>query len=122
MESDIENEYGTWCTANRKSGEATDTLQAWKKQTAGTGLVFVYSGKQSKMLKNWKDIFKDIQAMAFQWRDLWHHIASRLVMAGACLYTARELPVYSTLAVTEKYAHLALEQRVTAVALLDGGR
>jgi site-specific recombinase XerD len=45
-----------------------------------------------------------------------------LVMAGADLYVVKELLGHSTIAVTERYAHLAPEHRAAAVALLDGGR
>lgn len=45
-----------------------------------------------------------------------------LVMNGADLYVVKELPGHSTIAVTERYSHLAPEHRVAAVALLDEAR
>ena len=104
--------------------EARDVLEAWKKQGDGTGLVFPArdGGKLDNMKKSWAGVLADANITGFRWHDMRHHFASRLVMAGADLYVVKELLGHSTIAMTEKYAHLAPEHRAAAVALLDGGR
>ena len=104
--------------------EATDVLKAWKKQTGTTGLVFpARDGEQLGSIKKaWAGILDKAKITGFRWHDLRHHFASRLVMNGADLYVIKELLGHSTIAVTERYSHLAPEHRAAAVALLDGGR
>jgi integrase len=106
------------------NAEATDTLKAWKNQTEGTGLIFTARKDTplGSVKKSWAGILADAKITGFRWHDLRHHFASMLVMAGADLYVVKELLGHSTIAVTERYAHLAPEHRAAAVALLDGGR
>ncbi len=104
--------------------EARDVLTAWKKQSDGTGLVFPArdGGKLDNMKKSWAGVLAEAKITGFRWHDTRHSFASRLVMAGADLYVVKELLGHSTIATTEKYAHLAPEHKQAAVALLDGGR
>jgi integrase len=104
--------------------EATDVLKAWQKQTGKAGLIFTArDGEQlGSVKKSWAGILDKAKITGFRWHDLRHHFASMLVMAGADLYVVKELLGHSTIAVTERYSHLAPEHRAAAVALLDGGR
>jgi len=104
--------------------EARDILKHWQKQGDGAGLVFKArdGGQLDNMKKSWAGVLKAANIVKFRWHDQRHHFASRLVMAGADLYVVKELLGHSTIAMTEKYAHLAPEHRAAAVALLEGGR
>jgi site-specific recombinase XerD len=104
--------------------EATDVLKAWQIQTGKAGLIFTArDGEQlGSVKKSWAGILDKAKITGFRWHDLRHHFASMLVMAGADLYVIKELLGHSTIAVTERYSHLAPEHKQAAVALLDGGR
>ena len=105
------------------NAEAREVLQAWQKQADTTGYIFTVDGAQlGSVKKAWASILTAAKITGFRWHDLRHHFASMLVMAGADLYVVKELLGHSTIAVTERYAHLAPEHKQAAVALLDGGR
>jgi len=101
--------------------EATEVLKAWQRQTGSTGLIFTTNdGAQlNSVKKSWASILAKANITGFRWHDLRHHFASMLVMAGADLYVVKELLGHSTIAVTERYAHLAPEHKQAAVNLLD---
>ncbi|MEN8129847.1 MAG: site-specific integrase [Pseudomonadota bacterium] len=101
--------------------EAADVLDAWHRQPNKTGLVFTArDGKQlANVKKSWAGILAKSKITKFRWHDLRHHFASQLVMAGADLYAVKELLGHSTIAVTERYAHLAPEHMASTVALLN---
>jgi len=103
--------------------EARDILTAWKKQGDGTSLIFPARDGDplGSVKKSWAGVLADAKITGFRWHDLRHHFASRLVMAGADLYTVKDLLGHSTISVTERYAHLAPEHKQAAVALLDRG-
>ena len=44
---------------------------------------------------------------SFRWHDLRHHCASHLVMNGLNIYEVKDILGHSSVAVTERYAHLA---------------
>ena len=106
------------------NAEATDVLKAWQQQTGKTGLLFIRRDGDplGSVKKSWAGVLDKAQITGFRWHDLRHHFASMLVMNGADLYVIKELLGHSTIAVTERYSHLAPEHRAAAVALLDGGR
>lgn len=54
-----------------------------------------------------------------RFHDLRHSFASNLVAAGVDLYTVQRLMRHSTIAMTERYAHLAPEHLASAVARID---
>ncbi len=55
------------------------------------------------------------------WHVLRHSFASQLVMKGVPLKVVQELLGHATIDMTMRYAHLAPESRIEAVALLDVG-
>ena len=55
----------------------------------------------------------------FRFHDLRHTCAARLVSSGVALSEVRDLLGHSTVAMTERYAHLAPERIREAVAVLD---
>ena len=57
----------------------------------------------------------------FPFHDLRHNYASHLAMRGAHIRALQELLGHKTLAMTQRYSHLAPEQLQNAVKLLDGG-
>jgi integrase len=56
----------------------------------------------------------------FRFHDLWHTYASHLAMRGVHIRALQELLGHKTLAMTQRYSHLAPEQLQNAVKLLDG--
>jgi len=56
----------------------------------------------------------------FRFHDLRHTYASHLAMRGVHIRALQELLGYKTLAMTQRYSHLAPEQLQNAVKLLDG--
>lgn len=56
----------------------------------------------------------------FRFHDLRHTYASHLVMRGVHARVLQDLLGHKTLAMTERYSHLAPEQLQNAVKLLDG--
>ncbi len=56
----------------------------------------------------------------FRFHDLRHTYASHLAMRGVHIRALQELLGHKTLAMTQRYSHLAPEQLQNAVKLLDG--
>ncbi len=56
----------------------------------------------------------------FRFHDLRHTYASHLAMRGVHIRALQELLGHKTLAMTQRYFHLAPEQLQNAVKLLDG--
>ncbi|HXN15795.1 MAG TPA: tyrosine-type recombinase/integrase, partial [Usitatibacter sp.] len=59
--------------------------------------------------KAWAEALKRAKIKDFRWHDLRHTWASRHVMAGTPIYTLMELGAWSSMAMVQKYAHLAPE-------------
>jgi integrase len=60
------------------------------------------------------------QIADFRFHDLRHTCAAWLIQAGVSITQVRDVLGHSTVAMTEKYAHLAPENARAAVAVLDG--
>jgi integrase len=56
----------------------------------------------------------------FRFHDLRHTCAAWLIQAGVSITQVRDVLGHSTVAMTEKYAHLAPENARAAVAVLEG--
>jgi site-specific recombinase XerD len=54
----------------------------------------------------------------FDWHDLRHTFASRLVMAGVDIRTVQELLGHESIIMTMRYAHLSPQHRATALEKL----
>jgi integrase len=130
---DFERRMITLRAAAAKSREQhvpmTDTiysvLSLWKQQctdTASDSLVFP-SPKTEKKLNNcgsaWDNLLKEANIQKFRWHDMRHDFASQLVMSGVDLNTVRELMGHADLQMTLRYAHLAPENKLQAIRVLD---
>jgi integrase len=91
--------------------------QLYSKSTNKEGLVFPSKNNQpfNNIKRSWTSLLKKAQITEFRWHDLRHHFASKLVMAGVDLNTARELLGHSDIKMTLRYAHLAPEYKISAV-------
>ncbi|WP_213876129.1 tyrosine-type recombinase/integrase [Pseudomonas sp. dw_358] len=100
--------------------EALATLEAWKRQSTGTG--YVFPGQDGDRLDDvktaWLNLLERAQIEGFRWHDMRHDFASRLVMAGVPLNTVRELLGHSDIKMTLRYAHLAPGTKAAAVELI----
>ncbi len=101
--------------------EALRVLRAWGPRPPGA-LVFPSPDDPEKPLTDvktaWLDLMKKAAITGFRFHDLRHSFASHLVQAGVDLAVVRDLLGHSTIAMTEKYAHLRPEQAIEAVARL----
>ena len=99
---------------------ALKTLLEWQKDTKEDG--FVFEGQPDKPItdvkKAWNNLLDGANIAEFNFHDLRHHFASKLVMAGVDLNTVRELLGHANLDMTIRYAHLAPEHKAAAVNLI----
>jgi site-specific recombinase XerD len=73
----------------------------------------------SNCTTEWNYILKKAGIENFRWHDMRHDFASQLVMKGVDLNTVRELLGHCDMQMTLRYAHLAPENKLQAVKLLD---
>jgi site-specific recombinase XerD len=107
---------------------AFETISRWRdqsKKASPSSLVFP-SPQTGKVMDNcntaWEHVLKRAQIDNFRWHDMRHDFASQLVMAGIDLNTVRELMGHADLKMTLRYAHLAPENKMQAVKVLDQKR
>lgn len=96
------------------NSEALEALKRWRKQSPDAERVFPIA----RFKTAWTALLERAHVSKFRWHDLRHHFASRLVQAGVPLNTVRELLGHGSLAMTLRYAHLAPDQKIDAVAML----
>lgn len=101
--------------------EAHRVLSQWHKQRDRAGWL-VFPGRGGQVMQGLKTAYNALLEKAgikdFCFHDLRHHFASQLVMRGVHLLTVKELLGHHSITMTERYAHLAAEHQVEAVALL----
>ena len=104
---------------------AYDVLSKWKEQSGKivlSALIFPspQTGAKINTCKTaWGRLLKRAEIENFRWHDMRHDFASRLVMKGVDLNTVRELLGHADLKMTLRYAHLAPENKMKAVEMLD---
>jgi integrase len=86
------------------NSEALAALQGWHDQSAdATGLLFPgkYGTAFNNVRRSWDGVLKAAKITGFRWHEMRYDFASKLVMAGVDLNTARELLGHSDHAMTE---------------------
>jgi integrase len=94
------------------------------KETPRGESEFIFNGPDGQPLKDVKRAFKTILKKAgidnFHFHDLRHSSASWMVMRGASLKSVQEHLGHTSLAMTQKYAHLSPEFQRAEVEKLSG--
>lgn len=107
---------------------AVDALLTLRSRGDGTGKVMVLAksghgyqaGHTLKTPKEWfLAVCRKAGVSGFTWHCLRHTFCSRLVMAGTPLAVVKELMGHKSVLTTMRYAHLAPNHGVDAVAKLD---
>ncbi|MGF1769606.1 site-specific integrase [Enterovibrio makurazakiensis] len=103
------------------NNEAFNVLTKWREQTPASR--YLFEGKEAgkpltDVKKPWATVLDIAMIEGFNFHDLRHHFASKLVMAGVDLNTVRELLGHADLKMTLRYAHLAPEHKAAAVNLI----
>ena len=104
--------------------EACDVLTRWRRQGNGKGLVFPGAGgaRMTNVNKSWAGLTTAAEMPDFNFHDLRHTFASRLVMAGVDLNTVRELLGHANIKMTLRYSNLAPDKLADTVTKLGGVR
>jgi integrase len=97
--------------------EALDVLKRYHRQHKGDGRLF----DLTRVNKSFAALLESAGIAELRFHDLRHSFASHLVMAGADLYVVKELLGHASIAMTERYSHLAPGHKAKAVALLGVG-
>lgn len=87
-----------------------------------SGLVFVNPDTEkpfTTVKKSWAALSTNARLDDFNFHDLRHDFASRLVQSRVNLYEVKDLLGHSSITLTERYAHLAPHQKRAAVAMLE---
>jgi integrase len=111
-----------------KSGKArhiplnTLVLEVLKGIPRSIGCPFVFytekGTQRTLMARQWPGWLKQAGVENFNWHDLRHTFASRLVMLGVDLYTVKELLGHHSIEMTQRYAHLGPDFLKRSVELL----
>ena len=118
-----EKDYFVWL-----NDLAFETMLLWKAQSRRTspGSLVFPSPKTGKKMDNcntaWRSVLKRANIQNFRWHDMRHDFASHLVMEGVDLNAVRELLGHADIKMTLRYAHLAPENKLQAVKVLDRKR
>lgn len=101
-----------------------DVLVTWKP-LANSNSEYVFAGESGEpiqcMKKSYAVVLKAARVENFRWHDMRHTFASWLVQSGVDLNIVRELLGHASLATTMRYAHLAPNNKLRAVAALQLG-
>ncbi|MCB1745417.1 MAG: site-specific integrase [Gammaproteobacteria bacterium] len=92
------------------NAEAHDVLERWQTQTeAEDGLLFPSRDGLpfNNVTKAWQGLLAASEVEAFRWHDLRHTFATWLGQSGASLEVIKEALGHSTIAMTQKYRHVA---------------
>jgi len=113
---------------NTKNGSRRDVpmnikvFDALKDLQATASNDYVFCHKNGKKIKNiqkaFTNLLKKIDISDFNFHDLRHTFASRLVKKGIPLNTVRELLGHKSIEMTLRYSHLSKNHKTKAVALL----
>lgn len=102
--------------------EACQVFVGWREISQHTALVFPSprtGGRLDNINSSWAGLMEAADITNFRFHDLRHHFASRLVMEGVDLNTARELLGHTSIETTLRYAHLAPEHKAAAVEAIS---
>jgi integrase len=101
-----------------------DVLITWKP-LAHPESEYVFAGESGEpiqcMKKSFAAVLKAARIETFRWHDLRHTFASWLAQSGVDLYIVRDLLGHASLEMTMRYAHLAPNNKLRAVAALQLG-
>jgi integrase len=128
--TDVDLERGTYSFREKKkrgrlvnkemNNDMIDMLMKIPKGTTDN----IFCGPKGKPLKDIKRAFSTALRKAgitdFHFHDLRHTSASHLVMGGASLKTVQEHLGHSTLAMTQRYAHLSKNFKKDEIQKLNG--
>ena len=102
------------------NAEAIDVLIKWRERNSpcsSDDYVFPGSGgaRLTHINTSWRGVARAAQLSGFNFHDLRHTFASKLVQAGVDLNTVRELLGHSEISMTLRYSHLAPDGLAKAV-------
>lgn len=108
---------GEWLELDRtgKSGRRQSLPLHQKVQATARAMPLPITAKELR--RAW-DAARLATGLQVRWHDLRHTCASWLVQAGVSIYDVKELLGHSTVAVTQRYAHLAPEHLRRAILKL----
>jgi integrase len=127
IDVNLDSKVLTVTAAGAKSGqtrrvplnvEAMVVLTAWRQRRKGkVGLIFPGAGgaRLTNVNRSWRGVVKLAKLIDFNFHDLRHSFASKLVQAGVDLNTVRELLGHSEIAMTLRYSHLSPDNLRSAV-------
>ena len=78
------------------------------------------SHRQPGFRGGWEHALRAAKIENFRFHDLRHTAASWMIQSGRSLREVREILGYTTLAMTQRYAHIGPKHLRTAITALDG--